>query len=151
MKNWKIYSRKTNMVLTVEAVLISSPLKSIWPTSVSQNRPEVSCRVTYDSATALSLDESKVHKLKVGHSSNLKHSKLTWRQSSCDSCEMYQISTSRNGNDLRQLSFWYRALSCGADRFTKGVYIWVTHLHIAVPSVPYATRTPQVKNNMDRN
>ena len=94
---------------------------------------------------------SKVHKLKVGHSSNLKHSKLTWRQSSCDSGEMYQISTSRNGNDLRQLSFWYRALSCGADWFTKGVYIWVTHLHIAVPSVPYATRTPQVKNNMDRN
>ena len=39
------------MVLTVEAVLISSPLKSIWPTSVPQNRREVSCRVTYDSAT----------------------------------------------------------------------------------------------------
>ena len=28
--------------------------------------------------------------LKVGHSSNLKHSKSTWRQSSCDSCEMYK-------------------------------------------------------------
>ena len=43
--------------------------------------------------------------LKVGHGSNLKHSKSTWRQSSCDSCEMYKIRTSRNGNDLRQLSF----------------------------------------------
>ena len=46
--------------------------------------------------------------LKVGHSANLKHSKSTWRQSSCDSCEMYKISTSRsrNGNNIRQLSFW---------------------------------------------
>ena len=51
MKNWKIYSRKTSFVLTVEAVLISSPLKNIWPTSVSQNRREVSCRITYDWAT----------------------------------------------------------------------------------------------------
>ena len=42
--------------------------------------------------------------LKVGHSANLKHSKST-RQLSCDSCERYKISTSRNGNDLRQLSF----------------------------------------------
>ena len=39
------------MVLTVEAVLTSSPLKNIWPTSVSQNRREVSCRITYESAT----------------------------------------------------------------------------------------------------
>ena len=60
--------------------------------------------------------------LKVGHSANLKHSKST-RQLSCDSCERYKISTSRNGNDLRQLSFWYRALSYGADWFTKGVSI----------------------------
>ena len=77
--------------------------------------------------------------LKVGHSANLKHSKSTWRQSSCPSCEMYKISTSRNGNDhLRQLSFWYRALSCGADWFT--IYIWVTHLHIAVPTVTCSLR-----------
>ena len=60
--------------------------------------------------------------LKVGHSSNLKHLKSIWRQSCRDSCEMYKISTSRNGNDLRKLSFWFRALSCGADWFTKGVY-----------------------------
>ena len=60
--------------------------------------------------------------LKVDHSANLEHSK------SCDSCEMYKISKSRNGNDLRQLSFWYRALSCGAEWFTKGVYIWVTDI-----------------------
>jgi len=39
--------------------------------------------------------------LKVGHSSNLKHSKSKWKQSSCDSCEMYKISTSQNRNDLR--------------------------------------------------
>ena len=78
--------------------------------------------------------------LKVGHSANLKHWKSAWRQSSCDSCEMYKISTSRNGNDLRQLSFWYRALSCGADWFTKGVYIWVTHLHIAVPTITCSLR-----------
>ena len=79
--------------------------------------------------------------LKVGHSANLKHSKSTWRQSSCASCEMYKISTSRNGNDhSRQLSFWYRALSCGADWFTKGVYIWETHLHIAVPTVTCSLR-----------
>ena len=32
--------------------------------------------------------------LKVGHSANLKYSKSTWRQSSCDFCEMYKISTS---------------------------------------------------------
>ena len=69
--------------------------------------------------------------LKVGHSANLKRSKSTWRQSSWDSCEMYKISTSRNGNDLRQLSFWYRALSCGADWFMKGVYIYWTNLHIS--------------------
>ena len=42
--------------------------------------------------------------LKVGHSANLKHTESTLRQSSCDSCEMYKLSTSRNGNDLRQLS-----------------------------------------------
>ena len=67
--------------------------------------------------------------LKVGHSSNLKHLKSIWRQSSRDSCEIYKISTPRNGNDLRQLSFWYRALSCGADWFMKGVYIYRTNLH----------------------
>ena len=68
--------------------------------------------------------------LKVGHSATLKHSKST-RQSSCDSCEMYKISTSRNGNDLRGLSFWYRALSCLADWFMKGVYICWTNLHVS--------------------
>ena len=59
-----------------------------------------------------------------------------------------RISISRNGNDLRQLSFWYRALSCGADWFTKGFYIWVTNLHInVVPTITcYATSNPQVKN-----
>ena len=40
--------------------------------------------------------------LRVGHSSNLKHSKSTWRQSSCDSCEMYKISTPRYGNNHRE-------------------------------------------------
>ena len=55
------------------------------------------------------------------------------QESSCDSCEISKISTSRTGNDLRQLSFGYRALSSGAHWFTRGVYIWVTHLHIAVP------------------
>ena len=59
---------------------------------------------------------------------------------SCDSCEMYKISTSWNGNDLWQLPFWYRALSCGADWFTKGVYIWVTHLRIAVPTITCSLR-----------
>ena len=85
---------------------------------------------------------SKVHELlpQSGHSSYLKHSKSTCRQSSCDSCEVYKISTSRNGNDLRQLSFWYRALSCGADWFTKGVYIWVTNLHILVPTITCSLR-----------
>ena len=78
--------------------------------------------------------------LKGGHSSNLKHSKSTRRQSSCDSCEIYKIITSRNENDLRQLSFWYRALSCGGDWFTKGVYIWVTNLHIAVPTITCSLR-----------
>ena len=78
--------------------------------------------------------------LKVGHSANLKHSKSTWRQSSCDSCKKYKISTSRNGNDLRQLSFWYRALSCGSVWFTTGVYIWVAHLHIAVPTITCSLR-----------
>ena len=68
--------------------------------------------------------------LKIGHSATLKHSKST-RQSSCDSCEMYKISTSRNGNDLRGLSFWYRALSCLADWFMKGVYICWTNLHVS--------------------
>ena len=57
--------------------------------------------------------------IKVSHSANLKHSKSTWTQSSCDSCEMYKISTSRNANDLRQLSFWYWA----PFWFTKDVYI----------------------------
>ena len=80
--------------------------------------------------------------LKVAHSDNLKHSKSTWRQSSCDSCEMYRISTSRsrNVNNLRQLSIWYRALSFGADWFTKGVYIQVTNLHIAVPTITCSLR-----------
>ena len=43
-QSWKIHSRKASMVLTVKAVLwlISSLLKNIWPTSVSQNRREVS-------------------------------------------------------------------------------------------------------------
>ena len=78
--------------------------------------------------------------VKVGHSAKLKHSNSTWRPWSCDSCEMYKISTSRNGMDLRQLSFWYRALSCWTDWFTKGVYIWATHLHIAVPTITCSLR-----------
>ena len=43
-QSWKIHSRKASMVFTVKAVLwlISSLLKNIWPTSVSQNRREVS-------------------------------------------------------------------------------------------------------------
>ena len=49
MKNWKMYSSKTNMLWQLKAVLkhISSPLKSIWPTSVSQNRREVSCSLRF--------------------------------------------------------------------------------------------------------
>ena len=78
-------------------------------------------KTSWDSRQNRELGASKTHD---GHSSNLKHSKSTWRQSPCDSREMYKISALRNGNDLRQLSFWYRALSCGADWFTKGVYIW---------------------------
>ena len=73
--------------------------------------------------------------LKVGHSANLKHSKFTRIPWSCDSCETCKISTLWNGNDLRQLSFWYQSLSCRANWFTKGVYIWVTHLHIAVSTI----------------
>ena len=43
-----IWGKLTSRVLTVKAVLklkklISSHLKNIWPTSVSQKRPEVSC------------------------------------------------------------------------------------------------------------
>ena len=68
--------------------------------------------------------------LRVGHSANMKYSKSTWRQSSCDPWEMYKIRTSRNGNDKRR----------GADWFTKGVYIWVTHLHIAVPTITCSLR-----------
>ena len=65
MKNWKIYSRKTSMVLAVKAVLklILSHSKTIWWTSVSQNGCEVSCPlrflaitwgvlINYDSTTA---------------------------------------------------------------------------------------------------
>ena len=77
--------------------------------------------------------------LKVSHSSNLKHSKSTWSQLPCDSCEMYKISWPRNVDDLRQLLFWYRALSCGTtDWFTKGVYIWVTNLHVTVPTITFS-------------
>ena len=36
--------------------------------------------------------------------------------------------------------FWYRALSCGDDWFTKGVYIWVRHLHIAMPTITCSLR-----------
>ena len=43
--------------------------------------------------------------LKVGLNANLKLSQSTWRHT-CDSCEMYKISTSRNGNDLQQLFFF---------------------------------------------
>ena len=87
----------------------------------------------------------KLHKfinvyLRVGHSANLKHSKSAWMPWSCDSCEMYKIITSWNGNDLWQWPFWYRALSCGADWFTKGVYIWVIYLHIAVPTITCSLR-----------
>ena len=78
--------------------------------------------------------------LKVGHSANLKHSKSTWIPWSCDSSAMYKISTLWNGKDLRQLSFWYRSLSCRVNWFTKGVYIWVTHLHIAVPTITCSLR-----------
>ena len=80
--------------------------------------------------------------LRVGHGTNFKHSKSTWRQSSCDSCEMHKISPSRNGNDPQQLSYWYRCFRTEPtiDWFTKGVYIWVTHLHIAVPTITCSLR-----------
>ena len=48
----------------------------------------------------------------------LKHSKSTSQEDNgpvTPQCEMYKISTLRNGNDPGQLSFGYRALSCGAD------------------------------------
>ena len=79
---------------------------------------------------------------KVGHSSNLKRSKSTWSQSFCDFCEMYKISTLRNMDNLQQLSFWHRALSCGTDWFTQGVYIWVTNLHIAVATITCSLLAP---------
>ena len=49
MKNWKIYSRKTSMVLAVKAILklILSHSKTIWWTSVSQNGCEVSCPLRF--------------------------------------------------------------------------------------------------------
>ena len=69
--------------------------------------------------------------LKVGHSSNLKHSKSTWRQSSCNSCEMYKISTSQNRNDLRQLSFWH-------DMQYGELYTWKLLLPILVSMLTLA-------------
>ena len=83
--------------------------------------------------------------LKVGCSANSKHSKSTRRLWSCDSCEKYKISTSRTPGTiyLRQSSFWYRALSRRADWFTKGVYIWVIHLHIALSTITCSLRYTQ--------
>ena len=144
-----------------------SHLKNIWPTSVSQNRREVSCSLRflvftwgesifyYNSATvnisilieqrnisfqndislrtmrlgvlsweklkkswdsqqncelklvqllifSSCLSPGRVKKLqkfinlclKVGHSANLNYWNCTWRQSPCEFCEMYKISTS---------------------------------------------------------
>ena len=68
--------------------------------------------------------------LKVGHSANLELSK------SCDSCEMYKISTSRNGNDLRQLSFWFRRFRAEPTGLRKvSTSESQTYLHIAVTTI----------------
>ena len=187
MANWKIYLRKTSMVLTVKAVL-----KTTWRTRVSQNGCEVCCAAC---------DSWQLHEENQLWFNNSKHFRFYWTKKcfiwewyftenhkigsvvvrkvkkswdsgknrelgpatgsqraifycwsfhhvycldewpwSRDSCKMYKIRTSWKGNDLWQLSFWYRALSCRADWFTKGVYIWVTHLHIAVPTITCSLR-----------
>ena len=61
------------------------------------------------------LDESKILKSSKTSVSKLAIA-LNWNiQSPHEDREMYKISTSRNGNNLQQLSFWYQALSCGAN------------------------------------
>ena len=66
--------------------------------------------------------------LKVGHSANLKHSKSTWGQlivlwkvqnhniksSGHNARSALLVDRGTGTIDLRQLSFWYRAVSCGA-------------------------------------
>ena len=69
MKNWKIYSRKTSMVLTVKP--ISSHLQKIWPTSVSQNRREVSCSLRFP-AFIYNYEENKLR------FSDSKHFRFYW-------------------------------------------------------------------------
>ena len=86
--------------------------------------------------------------LKVGHSANLKHSKSTWRQSSCDSCEMsWNVQNQHIGiiaiaerEQSTTVVVLISGASCGADWFTKSVYIWVTNLHIAVPTITCSLR-----------
>ena len=82
--------------------------------------------------------------LKVGHSANLKHSKSTrrqltllWKLENNNQAQHFFLGGSWRGRlgtiDLRQLSFWYRVLSCEPTNY-ESVHTWVTHLHTAVPT-----------------
>ena len=148
MKNWRYIRGKEAWFWHLKPYFNS--FRRIWRTYGRQVSRKTFAKslAACDSRRLHCISPGRVKKLqkfinfcvKVGHSANLKHSNSTWRPWSSDSCEMYKISTSRNGMDLRQLSFWYRALSCGTDWFTKGVYIWVTHLHIVVPTITCSLR-----------
>ena len=76
--------------------------------------------------------------LKVGHSANLKHSKSTirqlillWKLQKHNPAQHFFIGRSSRGRlgtiDLRQLSFWYRVLSCEPTNY-ESVHTWVIHL-----------------------
>ena len=61
------------------------------------------------------LDESKIFKSSQTSVSKLAIA-LNWNiQSPHEDREMYKISTSRNGNNLQQLWFWYQVLLCGPN------------------------------------
>ena len=76
--------------------------------------------------------------LKVGHSANFKHSKSTirqlillWKLQNHNPVQHFFIGRSSRGRlgtiDLRQLSFWYRVLSCEPTNY-ESVHTWVIHL-----------------------
>ena len=62
--------------------------------------------------------------LKVGHSSDLKHSKSTWRQSSCDSCEMCKNQHTAE----REWSTTVVVLISGAFVWSRLIYERCLHL-----------------------
>ena len=79
--------------------------------------------------------------LKVGHSANLKHSKSTirqlillWKLQNHNPAQHFFIGRSSRGRfgtiDLRQLSFWYRVLSCEPTNY-ESVHTWVIHCQTA--------------------